>query len=366
MEERGALLSGIAKILNAGGSALLIVYDALSSTVSQLLPGEKEKLKSQIRIHEKKIDQLYYEIGKEVTTHTDMTQAFAATEAGTKSVVECQAAIENIKRRFSEIEEEERIGRENARKGKEAARMARDREVKERVIASLKGKAGEEKTESVPEPEKMEEAVSVVQAAAATDTERDAEAAPETVGEPDIAEAFAGAETEDRVAAESEAETAEEEPAPVEAEAIPEADSDETVESVEAEASAIPETDEQMAVPPEKPATPEEEPATVEPEVIPEADSGETAEPVEAEAIPEADSDETVESVEAEASAIPETDEQMAVLPEKPAAPEEALPEYAQEDLERMRKRDLRELCKTRGIEVDETITKAEIIQLLL
>ena len=318
MEERGALLSGIAKILNAGGSALLIVYDALSSTVSQLLPGEKEKLKSQIRIHEKKIDQLYYEIGKEVTTHTDMTQAFAATEAGTKSVVECQAAIENIKRRFSEIEEEERIGRENARKGKEAARMARDREVKERVIASLKGKAGEEKTESVPEPEKMEEAVSVVQAAAATDTERDAEAAPETVGEPDIAEAFAGAETEDRVAAESEAETA------------------------------------------------EEEPATVEPEVIPEADSGETAEPVEAEAIPEADSDETVESVEAEASAIPETDEQMAVLPEKPAAPEEALPEYAQEDLERMRKRDLRELCKTRGIEVDETITKAEIIQLLL
>ena len=108
MEQRGVLLSGIAGVLNAGGAAILNVYDALTAITTTVLPGEKGNLSVQIREHEKKIERLYYEIGKEVVLREDTANLSAAGETGIKRVVEYQAEIEKIKQRIQKIEAEEK------------------------------------------------------------------------------------------------------------------------------------------------------------------------------------------------------------------------------------------------------------------
>jgi hypothetical protein len=114
MEQRGLLLRGIARVLNAGGCALLSVYDAAASIRTGVLPGEKGNLKAQLREYEKKMDRLYYEIGKEVTLVESKPQMSAAGEAGIKLVASYRVEIEKIKQRLKQIEEEEKAAREAA------------------------------------------------------------------------------------------------------------------------------------------------------------------------------------------------------------------------------------------------------------
>lgn len=106
MEQRGVLLRGIATFLNAGGSALVDMYDTAISVMTDVLPGEKGKFKAQLKEYEKKIEQLYCEIGKDVVLRDNTAQMSAATEAKTKLVAEYQAEIEKIKQRVQQIEEE--------------------------------------------------------------------------------------------------------------------------------------------------------------------------------------------------------------------------------------------------------------------
>lgn len=108
MEQRSVLLRGIARVLNAGGSALLDIYDTATSIKTSLLPGEKGKLKAQLREYEKKIERLYYEIGKEVALREYTAQTSAAAEAKIKLVADCRVKIEGIKQSVREIEEREK------------------------------------------------------------------------------------------------------------------------------------------------------------------------------------------------------------------------------------------------------------------
>ena len=108
MEQRSVLLRGIATVLNAGGSALVDIYDAATSITTSVLPGETGKLKAQLREYEKKIEQLYCEIGKDVALRDITAQMSAATEAKAKIVAEYQAEIEKIRQRIQQIEAEER------------------------------------------------------------------------------------------------------------------------------------------------------------------------------------------------------------------------------------------------------------------
>jgi hypothetical protein len=114
MEQRGLFLRGIARVLNAGGSALLDIYDAATSIKISVLPGEKGNLKARLKEYEKKVGRLYYEIGKEVALREFTTQTSAAGEAGIKLVAEYRVEIEKIKQRIKEIEEEEKAAREAA------------------------------------------------------------------------------------------------------------------------------------------------------------------------------------------------------------------------------------------------------------
>lgn len=106
MEQRGALLSGIARVLNVGGSALLNVYDAATSIRASVLPGEKGNLRAQLREYEKKLERLYGEIGKEVVLREDSSGLSVAGEAGIKLAAEYQAEIEKIRQRIQNIEAE--------------------------------------------------------------------------------------------------------------------------------------------------------------------------------------------------------------------------------------------------------------------
>lgn len=90
VQERSGLMGGVAKILNAGGSAVIIVYDAAAGVIGKLIetvkkapdlpektkgfftkgvgivkPGEINRIEKKITEYETQIKQLYFEIGKE-------------------------------------------------------------------------------------------------------------------------------------------------------------------------------------------------------------------------------------------------------------------------------------------------------------
>jgi len=108
MEQQGVLLRGIARVLNAGGSALLNIYDAATSIKTIVLPGEKGTLSAQMREYERKLELIYGEIGKEVALREESAGLSAAAEAGIKLVAEYQAEIEKIRLRLQEIAAEEK------------------------------------------------------------------------------------------------------------------------------------------------------------------------------------------------------------------------------------------------------------------
>ena len=104
MKQRGVLLRGIAGVLNASGCVILNVYDAVTSIKTGILPGERGTLKARLREYEKKLERLYYEIGREVAVREYSTQMSAEGEAGIKLAADYRVEIENIKKRIKEIE----------------------------------------------------------------------------------------------------------------------------------------------------------------------------------------------------------------------------------------------------------------------
>ena len=142
MDKRGVLLSGIAEVLNAGGSALIKLYDAVTAITTTVLPGEKGNLRAQLREYEKKIERLYSEIGKEVVLRADTAHLSAAGEAGIKRVAEYQAEIEKIKQSIEKIEAEEKAAAtQKATKERSAARVRTAPETTSKPIADAEESA---------------------------------------------------------------------------------------------------------------------------------------------------------------------------------------------------------------------------------
>jgi len=133
MDQKGELFRGLAKTLNAGGTALVSVFDTVAKAVTKVLPGEKEGLKSKVREYQKKIEKQYYEIGKEVLKQTDMAKASEAGEAGVKLALEYEREINKIQKRINEIEEEEK-----ALKAKHEAERVKKREAEKKLLSSIK------------------------------------------------------------------------------------------------------------------------------------------------------------------------------------------------------------------------------------
>jgi hypothetical protein len=124
MEERGVVLRGIARVLNAGGSALLDVYDAVTLLSTGTSSGEKGTLDARLKEYEKKVERLYCDIGREVALRVDMAETSAAVEAARSVVAEYQAEIEKIKGRLSEIAAAKKAQDAGAGKGARARQAA--------------------------------------------------------------------------------------------------------------------------------------------------------------------------------------------------------------------------------------------------
>jgi hypothetical protein len=161
MEQRGVLLRGIAGGLNAAGSALLNIYDAATSILTVVLPGEKGNMTAQLREYEKKIERLYCEIGKEVALHAESAGLSAAAEAATKRAAEYQAEIEKIRHRIQNIEAEAEVAASSRR---QAAKDSAAAEVK--TAAETPIEETNEIAAAVPAPDIAPEAAEFVEPSA--------------------------------------------------------------------------------------------------------------------------------------------------------------------------------------------------------
>lgn len=283
MEQRNIVLRGIATVLNGFGSGLVAVYDLAASTLGKALPGEKDKLKGKIREYEKKIEQLYSEVGREVSKEGDLTRLTAAGEAALGLIAEHRLEIEKIQEGLQALEEAERKEKEKALQEKEAAeRLKRAKAEEAAGVAAETGSVAAEKISIVVEP------------------------APEEKIE---------AEAEEIMAEPSQAET----------EIPAKASSDLELEA-------------------------EQETLTEEAELPTEAISLDTL-------VPEVHFTE-------EAPSSSETETKALIQPAE--APRVKPPKYTRELLGNKLKGDLLALCTEKGIAADRSMTKAEIIELLL
>jgi hypothetical protein len=211
MEQKGVLLRGIASVLNAGGSALLNIYDVATSIKTIVLPGEKGTLSAQLRDYEKKLELLYGEIGKEVVLREDNAGLSAAGEAGIKRAAECQAEIEKIKQRIQKITADEKAALAAKKEAAQECAAARPKrapeaatEETEDVAAGVTetplGEMAAEATETVDEPTDKTPEKSVDTAVEVAET-----VAPEMVADlPESAEPEAAGESTDMPVAEAE------------------------------------------------------------------------------------------------------------------------------------------------------------------
>jgi len=294
MEQHNIVLRGVATVLNAFGSGLVTAYDLAASTLGKVLPGEKDKLKGQIREYEKKIEQLYFEVGKEVSKEGDLTHLTAAGETALSLIAEHRQEIEKIQQNLQAIEEAERREKERALREKE--RVLWEKESAERM--------------------KKAEPVEMVRVAVETSSvaEKRAPVAVEPAPEEKIEKA---AETEEILAAPSLAETVVS-----------------SVSLVDLETKGEKETLAQEVEPPAEALAAD----TPEPEV----------------------------SLEEATPSLLEMETEKEALAEPPEAPQVKPAKYTRELLGNKLKGDLLALCTEKGITADRSMTKAEIIELLL
>ena len=301
MEQHNIVLRGVATVLNAFGSGLVTAYDLAASTLGKVLPGEKDKLKGQIREYEKKIEQLYFEVGKEVSKEGDLTHLTAAGETALSLIAEHRQEIEKIQENLQAIEEAERREKERALREKERALREKERVLWEKESAERMKKA---------------EPVEMVRVAVETSSvaEKRAPVAVEPAPEEKIEKA---AETEEILAAPSLAETVVS-----------------SVSLVDLETKGEKETLAQEVEPPAEALAAD----TPEPEV----------------------------SLEEATPSLLEMETEKEALAEPPEAPQVKPAKYTRELLGNKLKGDLLALCTEKGITADRSMTKAEIIELLL
>ena len=106
MEQRGVLLRGIAGVLNAGGCALLNIYDAATSIKTRktsVLPGEKGSLQAALGESEKRIEKIKQRIkaieeeekaAREAAIKSAETKAEPVADAGEPAASEAPVASE--------------------------------------------------------------------------------------------------------------------------------------------------------------------------------------------------------------------------------------------------------------------------------
>ena len=106
MEQRGVLLKGIARVLNAGGCALLNIYDAATSiktSKTSVLPGEKGSLQARLAESEKRMEKIKQRIlaieeeekaAREAATKSAETKAEPVADAGEPAASAAPAAAE--------------------------------------------------------------------------------------------------------------------------------------------------------------------------------------------------------------------------------------------------------------------------------
>ena len=129
--KRSGLSGGIAKVLNAGGSAVVFAYDASSSALGGLVslvkktpglprrvtgmftgglgtirPSEARSIEGKIKDYENKIKALYYEIGKEGAARQEAVNPLEveAVKKLLADVREYEKEIQRLKDRIAEIE----------------------------------------------------------------------------------------------------------------------------------------------------------------------------------------------------------------------------------------------------------------------
>ncbi|MDH4100198.1 MAG: HEAT repeat domain-containing protein [Nitrospirota bacterium] len=165
MAERGGVLGGVAKVLNAGGGAVVAAYDISSealgnvyssvkktatvlpdelkhvvgSGLSSVLPGEKGKLEGKIKEYEKKIQALYLTIGKESSKFSDKGMALES-EMVKRLLAEVRGYMDEIqalKDRITEIEAERQSRDEKRREPKEKPRAVVEADVLQAVRCAI-------------------------------------------------------------------------------------------------------------------------------------------------------------------------------------------------------------------------------------
>jgi len=153
--ERSGVMDGVATVLNAGGTAMVYVYDVTVGAFGKLYsavkktpvvpekafnlvvdgfgimkPSETKRLAEKIKEYEKKIRGLYYEIGKEGATYTGNESAME-TEPVQKLLVnvrEYENEIERLQTRIVEIKETKKAEALKKRRVRKAAPPAEKRE----------------------------------------------------------------------------------------------------------------------------------------------------------------------------------------------------------------------------------------------
>jgi hypothetical protein len=310
MEQRNVFLQGIATALNALGSALVSVYDLTASTLGSVLSGEKEKPDGKIREYEQKIERLYSEVGKEVSKDREILSA--AGEAALGLIAEYRLEIEKIKQGIQPIAKTESPEKERAPQGKEPAPMEKRPEPETPVIAT-----------PVAEPEGVIEK----------------ESQPEEItAEPYPEETIVSGGTLSGVeVGTGEEVVTERSELPIE------------VFSGDYQASKAPVAFEEIS--------------NVEIETEQEIVAENAGKPIEV--IPD-DYRVSEAPVTEDTSPVVETETEEEVLTETQEKQPEQVPAYSREILGNKLKGDLLALCTEKGIEADKSMTKAEIIELLM
>jgi HEAT repeat protein len=159
---RSGLMGGVAKVLNAGGSAVIFAYDAAASVICKLIetakkapdlhektiglftrgigivkPGEINRIEKKITEYETQIKQLYFEIGKEGAKFSEDERPLESdvVKKLISDVKEYEKEIERLNSQIAEIKED------NA-----AESLRKSEQKKTASLAKLKEKAKKDKT----------------------------------------------------------------------------------------------------------------------------------------------------------------------------------------------------------------------------
>jgi hypothetical protein len=107
MEQRGVVLGAVATVLNAGGSALVRLFDAVAAAKSGQVPrGKRGSVVASIKACEKKLERVYLELGRGIALNDPAGQSEAAREAAIAAAAEYREEIATLKQRLQEIDTE--------------------------------------------------------------------------------------------------------------------------------------------------------------------------------------------------------------------------------------------------------------------